>query len=637
MKIRRITAVAATLAASALVLSACETPETEGGSGITEDTALSVAWNQSFYEYNDDSATGNATANAIILYMMNSGFTYYDGDLNLAQDTSFGTYEKTSDDPLTVEYTVDDDSAWSDGTPVDAADMLLFWAAMSGHFNTATFDSDDDGVTVYPEDHEDAGEPVPEDVLANQVFFNATNPNMTEIESMTVSEDGKSVTAVYASPFADWELNVGMGVPAHVVAMHALDIEDPMEAKQALIDAVEGEDASVLAPIADFWNTGFQFGDVLPDDESLYLSSGPYLMTDFVRDQYVTLEANPDYTGDLQPKVETIIVRYFADPMAAVQALENGEVHLIQPQASSDTLQALEGLGDGFDVITGDGATYEHVDLMFANGGPFDPATYGGDEETALAVRQAFLKLIPRQDIVDRVVAPLNPEATVRSSFNAIPGAPNYDMLVEANQMDTAFPLEIDREGAAQLLEDAGVETPVEVRFLTASDNPRRMDQLALITESVEADGLFAINDVSSAEWGSMLADPSQYDASMFGWQSTSTSILNSRSTFETGGGNNFGGFSDARVDELWAEIAVTPDFDQQSEYLAEIESILVENAFGASLYQHPSITGYNTDLQNVSSIQVSPTMFWNYWEWETTLTQDDIVEGEGEEGEGDS
>ena len=41
--------------------------------------------------------------------------------------------------------------------------------------------------------------------------------------------------------------------------------------------------------------------------------------------------------------------------------------------------------------------------IAFNNGGPFDPATYGGNADTAKAVRQAFLKTIPRQQIVDRV------------------------------------------------------------------------------------------------------------------------------------------------------------------------------------------------------------------------------------------
>ena len=85
--------------------------------------------------------------------------------------------------------------------------------------------------------------------------------------------------------------------------------------------------------------------------------------------------------------------------------------------------------------MTGDGATFEHVDLAVNNGGPFDPAAYGGDEATALAVRQAFLKTIPRQEIVDRLIVPLNPNATIRNSYTQVPGSPGYDVIA-ADQRD---------------------------------------------------------------------------------------------------------------------------------------------------------------------------------------------------------
>ena len=621
MKIRRISAAAATVAAGALVLSACQTPAPEDNdAGIDQSTAVTVGWNQSYYEYNTDSATGNATANSIVNYMMNAGFNYYDGDLNLVQDTSFGSYEKLSDDPLTVKYTINDDQQWSDGTPVTAADVVLGWGALSGNFNTDEYELNDEGVPV-----DDEGEPIPEEQLANSVFFNFTSPSVGLIEDFPeISEDGQSVTFTYTKPYADWEVNLGVGVPAHVVAMHALGIDDPTEATQALLDAFENNDVEKLAPISDFWNTGFQFGDTLPDDESLYLSSGAYLLTDFVRDQYVTLKANPDYSGEHAAQIETVTIRYNEDPMAQVQALDNGELDLISPQASADTLTALEELGDGFDVITGIEGTYEHIDLMFDNGGPFDPATYGGDEDTALAVRQAFLKLIPRQEIVDRIISPLNPDAEVRESYTQIPDSPGYGPVTEANGMAETYPLEVDVEGATQLLEDAGVDTPVEVRFLTAADNVRRQDALVLVKNSVEQDDLFTIDDKSSGDWGSELSDSSIYDASMFGWQSTSTAVTESAANFRTGGGNNFGGFSNDRVDELYNELQVETDPDRQIEILSEVESILVEQGFGVTIFQFPSVTGYNTELQGVDPITINPTIFWNFWEWSTTLTEDE-------------
>lgn len=614
MKIRRFSALVAGVAAGALVLSACSTPGDDGGAagggggdaGIDEGTAITIAWNQPFYEYNDDSATGNATANANVLYLMNAGFNYYDGDLNLVQDTSFGSYEKTADDPLTIAYTFTDDVAWSDGTSVDAADLLLYWGALSGNFNTVEEVTD-----------EDTGEVTNQDEIDSGVYFNFTSDSVGLIEDFPeVSDDGKTITFVYTVPFADWERNLAMGVPAHVVAMHALGLDDPQEAKDALIAAFQDNDTEALLKISQFWNTGFQFGNALPDDESLYLSSGAYLLTEYVEGQYVTLTANPDYTGDQAPTVERVTIRYNEDPMAQVQALENGDVDVISPQSTADVLAALQNLGDGYEIITQSEGTYEHVDLQFANGGPFDPATYGGDAATALAVRQAFLKLIPRQEIVDKLVVPLNPDAEIRNSFTAVPGSPNYDVVTAANGMSAYDTVDLD--GATALLVQAGVQTPIDVRFLFATSNVRRQQEFQLIAASVSQDGLFNLVDASSEEWGTLLSDPTVYDASLFGWQSTSTAVTESDANYRTGGGNNFGGYSNEEVDALFDELQVETDVAAQGEILAQIEKFLTDDAFGVTLWQFPGVTAFNTNVTGIDPITISPTVFWNFWKWET-------------------
>ena len=116
-----------------------------------------------------------------------------------------------------------------------------------------------------------------------------------------------------------------------------------------------------------------------------------------------------------------ITIRFNEDPMAAVQALQNGEVQLISPQGTADVLKAAQALNN-VDVKTGDEATFEHVDLTFNNGGPFDPKTYGGDKAKAQKVRQAFLLTLPRQTIVDNIIKPINPNAAIRNSFTVVPG-----------------------------------------------------------------------------------------------------------------------------------------------------------------------------------------------------------------------
>ena len=612
---RRIAAIGAAFTASALVLAACTTPsDEEEGEGIEggDTSSITFGWNQTFYEYNTNSSTGNATANSIVLYLMNGGFSYFDENLELVRDESFGTYDVVSEDPLTTQWTVNDGVNWSDGVPVDAADMLLAWASGSGHLNTLADEDaefDEEGNAINTE---------------GEVYFTGTSAPVSYIQpTPEISEDGKTITYVYDRLFADWEqASPGIGVPAHVVGMHALDIEDPTEAKQAVIDAITNNDREALTAISEFWNTGFQFGDTLPDDPSLYLSNGAFLLKEFVREQYVILEANPDYTGDLKPQVDRVTIRYNGDPQAALQALENGEVDVIEPQATTDILTAAENLGDDFEIITGEGATYEHVDLAQNNGGPFDAEAYDGDAETAQAVRQAFLLLFPRQELVETIITPLNPEAVVRQSFTQVPGSPLYDTVVSASGIEAAYPADVPEasiEQATQLLEDAGVETPIDVRIMTDAVNTRRQNQLQLLTEHYSQSGLFSIVDASSADWGTLLSDTSNYDAAIFGWQSTNTSQTNSDANWRSGAINNFYGYASDEVDALLDEIAVTTDAATQGELQGQVEALLVENAFGLPIYQHPAIDIYRSTVSGINPIALNPTVFWNYWEWTTT------------------
>ncbi len=112
-----------------------------------------VAWNDPLLSFNTETIRGNATANANPLYLMgvgaNGGFWYYDQDLNLINNDQFGTCTVESLDPLSVTYRINEGVTWSDGTQIDAADMILNWAAQSGVFNDAkTVVTTDTGVTA---------------------------------------------------------------------------------------------------------------------------------------------------------------------------------------------------------------------------------------------------------------------------------------------------------------------------------------------------------------------------------------------------------------------------------------------------------------------------------------------------------
>ncbi|HAS33073.1 MAG TPA: hypothetical protein DCS84_12350 [Microbacterium sp.] len=591
-------------AVGALVVSGCAPGGDSGDSGLVEGSSITAAWNQAFYSMNGNTSFGNATANNNINYLVLDGFNYYNNTPELVQNTSFGTYELVSEDPLTVTYTVAEGVNWSDGTPVDAADLMLNWAALSRALDTPDFDPND---FVDP----DTGEftdAFPTDVV---YFDSGATPDSgmgLVTETPEIGDDGRSITMTFNEPFVDWDLVFASPLPAHIIAEKSLDIEDADEAKQAVLDAIESEDAAALAPMASFWNSGFNFTE-MPEDTDLVTASGPYMISDYVADQYVTLTANPEYSGDNSPNIEEITIRFIPDPLAAVQALENGDVDIIQPQATADITTALEAI-DGITVTTGLGGTYEHVDLQFDNGK--NPENIFSNPQ----VREAFMMTIPRQEIVDTLIKPIiGDDAILRDSQLFVPGAEGYDESAANNT--SADYAEVDIEGARQLLEESGV-TDTSVCILYASNNPRRVNEFALIQASANEAG-FDVTDCGSEEWGGLLGTPGAYDASLFGWQSTSLGVTNSLPTFVTNGINNLNFYSNEEVDSIISQLNVAFDPQEQIDLQVEMDRLLWEDFYGVTIYQFPEVTAFSDRVENIDPSILAPTIFWNAWDWAVT------------------
>jgi peptide/nickel transport system substrate-binding protein len=585
------------LSAVAVTLSGCALPYE---SQVVEGTTITVANNQAFDNYNSGSSAGNAVKNGIITHMTNSGFQYYDDTPALVKDTGYGTFEKISDEPLTVKYTINQGVKWSDGTQIDAADMLFAWAASSGKF---------------------------EDTDAQ--FSPASTVGLSLVtQTPEIGSDGRTLTLVYDAPYVDWELAFGVGMPAHGTVMIAYpEITDPAEAKKLLIEAIQNEDDAWLAPVAKSWNEDYQFTS-LPSNPLVYLSSGPYIIEDIVEDQYITLVSNPVYAWGPSPKFERITVRFIADFTAQLQALENGELDIITGQPTADALAIAKDIASrtGATVHQADEAAYEHVDLTFNNGGPFDPAAYGGDASKAQKVRQAFLLTIPRDEIIEKIIKPLNPNATVRESFLTIPGSERYNAIVAESGAADVRNLDIDR--AKALLAEAGVSTPVNVKFWYPTGNVRRSQELELIQKSAALAG-FNVIDTNEPNWE--FTDPTikpinPHDAVIFAWGSTSLGITAAVGPFKSytdplSKGSNYNGYSNPKVDSLLNTLSVTTDVEKQTALMLEIEQNLISDAYGTKIFTFPGLTVSSAKVTGVKPNSLSPYYFWNFWEW-TPVTE---------------
>jgi peptide/nickel transport system substrate-binding protein len=578
---------AAIVAAGALVLSGCS-----GGAGDTSEivkgTSISVATNQGLTSYNTGSALGDSTYNSNVSYMTNSWFNYYNDVPKQLTDTKFGTMTLVSKSPQTVRYTINSDVKWSDGTPVTAADLLLDWASSISKFNN------------------------PKSV--NFTSANAGSGLDLVTQTPKISSDGQSMTMVYSKPFVDWADALpggGAGPPlaAHAVYEVAYPGTKPAAANKDVIKAIDSDDTAVLTKLAKTWSTGFDFTST-PSNKLLYLSDGPYIISSVTKNQTISLVPNKGFTWGTLPKISRFTFRVIADPTAQVQALQNGEVSVIYGQADADTASALKQLSGVTTSITSS-SSYEHVDLTENNGGPFDPATYGGDASKALLVREAFLKALPRQEIVDKLIKPIQPNAKLDESQTILPGAAGYDASVAQNG-SSAYDT-VDIAAAKADLAKAGVTT-INVKFLYAKSNTRRAQEFALIQASEAQAGINVI-DEGNDDWPSLLGNKS-YDAVMFAWQYTSLELTAAENQWLTGGGDNFNGFSNSTVDSDYKTLSNTFNQPTQLKLLANIDKEAWADASTATLFQFPDINAWSSKIQGVSDNPLSPAIFWNFANW---------------------
>ncbi|MEO8263649.1 MAG: ABC transporter substrate-binding protein [Pseudolysinimonas sp.] len=598
MKIRVFGAVAA-LVVSVATLSAC-TPTTT----VVAGSQVRVAVATPLTSANAATSFGRSTpTNADVAYLTGTGFGYYDDAYRLVEDTSFGRAEIVDESPFTVRYTIADGVTWSDGVPIDAADLLLAWAANSGTLNTPGFDDTDyvDATTgQYTDDF-------PDDV----VFFDGAGLE-TATATPTIVED-QAIEVTYATYVSNWRIALEPGVAAHVVAEHALGmpqgagddtaLDAAAKAKAALVSTIIGRDVGDLGELARFWNSAYNLTD-LPDDPSLLVSSGPYTVTGITANASVTLSANPEYHGDREPNYETIQLTVSPDPLETVTLLQRHEVDIVTPQPSEDVISALVGVRD-VTVTAGSEGTFEHLDLQQSQSrsGVFDDPR----------VREAFLHVVPRQQIVDDLIAPLQEDAGLLDSFLVRPGADGYADAIAGN--GSSEYARTDVSAAKDLLKSAGVVDP-HVCILYDPANPRRVAEFTLIRTSAARAG-FVVTDCSSSEWESLLGVSGTYDAALFAWDTTRLGPAAASAIFQSDSKlANFTRYSNPEVDALIAQLDASDDDAEVTLLLTEIDGHLWADAYGVPLFAYPTVTAVSSKVTGVTRSPLGRGIFWNAWEW---------------------
>lgn len=613
MKYTKLSAAAALAAGSALILSACapgggNAGESSNGSGAsqggdsgagnviegdkgqkltaeasgpeladlgdveTQDGSIAYSVGaDDFLSYNGLQSNTYTTYNSAVVDRMFSSFWYFGTDGSIIPNKDFGTYEKTSDDPLTVKYTISDDAKWSDGTPVTAGDFIVHWAA-----NNDTVKAEGSETPLFDSISFEQGKYIP--------------------EAPEGEADGKEFTVTYPEPYADWEILISTALPAHIVAKEAgMSFEE-------LVTAAKEKDVEALTPAAEFWNDGWDFSPGELPDASLVPSMGPYKFKDggWQAGQSITLEANPEYWGT-PPATKELVLR-FADPKTHVQALQNGDLDVIEPQATVDTLQQLEGLGEDVNVQTGDQLTWEHVDYNRGEGSVFADSP---------ELREAFALCLPRQQIVDNLIKPIYADAQVMNLREVFPFQDKYQEVV-----DEAYPKEMDEpniEKAKELVEKSGVSTPT-VRLGYQAGNQRRTETVALIKSSCDQAG-FDVQDANSPVFFKEVMPAGDYDAALYAWAGSGQKASGAN-IYQSDGAQNQQSYNNPEVDAAWDKLATSLDENEQLEQVKTIEKLLWEDFQAIPLYAHPGLVGHKADVANVRDTAAQSGALWNVEQW---------------------
>lgn len=235
------------------------------------------------------------------------------------------------------------------------------------------------------------------------------------------------------------------------------------------------------------------------------IGTGPFKLTEYVQDDVIVYEANPDYWKPGVPCVSKLTLKSLTDEQSRVAALRSGEID--GGTFTPDVVMTLEG-DEELTVLRGLTSAPRVIHFNTVNDVPWRDAR----------VRQAINLCVDRQMIIDNVYGG-NAELT-----NAVP--PGYgDYPLPAERLAELYANDVEQ--AKALMAEAGFEDGFSVT-LQAISAPREYTQIAEIVreqlKEINIDvtvepleiGTFAKNiGDGTFEWAStgrgMRGDPSGY------------------------------------------------------------------------------------------------------------------------------
>ena len=315
--------------------------------------------------------------------------------------------------------------------------------------------------------------------------------------------------------------------------------------------------------------------------------SGPFFVTDFDVDHYISYEANKDYWKGA-PKIDKLNIK-IVDGSQLYAGLQSGEIDITQqtmsdiPQEDYESVEAL----DNVDVVYGSPVTNQSVFIQTKN-------------VPDVKVRQAMLYAIDRQQILEEL---LNGHGEIVDGFLSS-ASPFYD--------DSLTPVSYDPEKAKALLEEAGWDGSQTIRFYVNSGDSTFVNAASIIAAEWAAVGIKA--EIQTVDFATLMSAAGTEDYDVLAVQYTYAPVDPYPDVaWLLGGEGSWTSYSDDTLNDALTKSQLTSDTEETKELFSVVDKKVQEDVPMFSAYvisaqgavskritgAAPSVYGFFNDVQN--------------------------------------
>lgn len=315
--------------------------------------------------------------------------------------------------------------------------------------------------------------------------------------------------------------------------------------------------------------------------------SGPFYVTDYDVDHYISYKANPDYWRGA-PKLDKLNIK-IVDGSQLYAGLQSGEIDITQHTMSvipPEDYASVEAL-DNVEVIYGSPVTNQSMFIQTGN-------------IPDVRVRQAMLYAINREQILNEL---LNGHGEVVDGFLSS-ASPFFD--------DSITPVPYDPDKAKALLADAGWDGSQTLRFYVNSGDSTFVNAATVMVAQWAAVGIKA--EVQTVDFATLMSVAGTRDYDILAVQYTYAPVDPYPDVaWLLGGEGSWTGYGDAQVDEALRATQLTSDMEETKQLYSTVDKKVQEDVPMISAYiisaqgavnkrltgAVPSVYGFFNDVQN--------------------------------------